>query len=310
MSGDAARTTHTAGSRALGWLHRHRRLGALAGEDPDTRLDTYKALGETALTACLVLHHGAAGSRERVLARELLEFCWSELDEGLVLYQRLLRHPLATDPVELYGHLAGAGLRHPGMERLLPHFAAVGTARIVEHVPNRRLAVANALRMAGHGHRLEGTEWHRLTRATWLGNLPVPWQIDWATGYAVTHTVYHLTDWGRRPDGMPHDMTEYFSRWLPVWLDIWSETRQWDLVSELLLAGLCLDEPYDPADDLRRLAEQQHEDGLMPSDGRPVGDDPVTRFQDHQHTTLVAAATMTLALARSLDVGGGSSGNP
>jgi hypothetical protein len=292
---------HDIRSRALGWLHTHRQLGALDGGDIDGDTEGYKALAETGLAACLVLRDGAAGSRERALARELLEYSWAQLKEGALLYERLLRRPLATDALESYAHFARAGCRHPGVERLIPHLAAMGAARFVEHVPNRRLAVANALRITGHDRGAGAPDWRTLARATWLGGTPAPWYIDWMTGYSVTHTVFHLTDWGRWPGGLPGDVAGYLTRWLPVWTDVWAETCQWDLVGELLLVGSCLPEPYAELDDWRRLAELQHADGLLPRDDQPVDDDPVTRFQDHQHTTVVAVLAATVALARALD---------
>ncbi|WP_415925481.1 DUF6895 family protein [Streptomyces sp. ME19-01-6] len=57
------------------------------------------------------------------------------MKEGALLYERLLRHPLATDVLECYAHFARTGHRHPGLERLIPHFAAMGAAHVVEHVP-------------------------------------------------------------------------------------------------------------------------------------------------------------------------------
>lgn len=301
MSTALARLAHDVRSRALGWLHTNRRLGALRDHDVAADLDAYKALGETAMAAGLVLRDGATGSHESALARELLDFCWTQMEDGTPLYERLLRNPLATDALEIYGHFAEAGYRHPGMERLIPHLAAAGTAEIVEHVPNRRLAVANALRITGYDRDGRVPDWGRLTRATWLGSTPAPWNIDWMTGYAVTHTVFHLTDWGRLPDYLPGDVSAYLTRWLPVWTDIWTETCQWDLVGELLLVGSCLPEPYAEVDDWRRMAALQHDDGLMPRDGQPVDDDPATRFRDHHHPTVVAAVAATVALARALN---------
>ncbi|MFI1335718.1 DUF6895 family protein [Streptomyces sp. NPDC020845] len=301
MSTALAGVAHDIRSRALGWLHTHRQLGALDGGDITGNTDGYKALAETGLAASLVLRDGTAGSREATLARELLDFSWAQLKEGALLYERLLRHPLATDTIEGYAHFARAGYRHPGLERLIPHHAALGAAHVVEHVPNRRLAVANALRLTGHDGGAGAPDWQTSARATWLGGTPAPWYIDWMTGYHVTHTVFHLTDWGRWPGGLPGDMAAYLTRWLPVWTDIWTETCQWDLVGELLLVGSCLPAPYAEPDDWRRLAELQHADGLLPRDDQPVDDDAVTRFHDHQHTTIVAAIAASVALARALD---------
>ncbi|MGW1290387.1 DUF6895 family protein [Streptomyces sp. NPDC001118] len=230
-----------------------------------------------------------------------MDFCWGQLKDGTLLYERLLRHPLVTHALEGYAHCARAGYRHPGVERLIGHFAATGTAAVVEHVPNRRLSVANTLRVLGHAQGLGAPGWETLTRATRLGSTPQPWHIDWMTGYAVTHTVFHLTDWGRHPAGLPDDVASYLAHWLPVWTDIWVETAQWDLVGELLIVGCCLPEPYGEIADWTRLAELQHADGLLPPDNEPVEDDPAIRFGNHQHTTIAAAIAGTIALARALD---------
>jgi hypothetical protein len=290
-------------SRAMGWLHIHRDLGAFPAEtgadlsDPNS---VYKPLGEAALAASLVLREGVAGAAESRAARELLDFTWHQMREGNLLYERQLLYPLLSDPLETYSHFARGGHRHADLEELFEHAAAVGS--MAETVPNRRLALANARRIAGIS---EDDDWADMTRRTWLGRTPPPWAIDWMTGYSMTHTVFHLTDWGARPDGLPEDLAGYLTTWLPVWVDIWAEVAQWDLVGELLIVGVCLPEPRYEHSEWERLAAVQHADGMMPRDGDPVSDEPERRFTDHQHTTVVAAVAGTLALSRLL--GGGTS---
>ncbi|GGP64784.1 DUF6895 family protein [Saccharothrix coeruleofusca] len=299
MTGSSvARIAHDLSTAALDWLHANRERGAFPADtgadlgDPDS---AYKPLGETALAASLVLREGAAGSAQLRTARELVDFTWQQMREGALLYERQLRYPLLTDPLETYAHFARSGHRHDELEELLTHCAAVGS--MVEVVPNRRLAVANAHRTVGVG----ADDWPSLTRATWLGQTPPPWAIDWMTGYSVTHTVFHLTDWGARPDGLPADMTAYVTDWLPVWIDIWSEVGQWDLVGELLIVGVCLPRPRLDAAEWARLAALQHADGMVPRDGEPVTGSPDQRFLNHQHTTVVATVAGTLALSRLLN---------
>ncbi|MFJ9041588.1 DUF6895 family protein [Streptomyces sp. NPDC102406] len=304
MSHPPAGLAHTVSSRALHWLHANRHHGALSDlPDADLSADrgAYKALGETALAASLVLRGGAAGTTELSLARELLAYCWEQAGEGSLLYERLLRYPLKTDPLETYAHFNRGGLRHEELDELLAHTATLTSTHASEHVPNRRLGVANALRVSGLDHGAGAPDWPTLTRATWLGHTPDPWHIDWLTAYAVTHTVYHLTDWGRLPTGVPDDLTDYLRRWLPVWTDIWSEAGHWDLMAELMIVDMCLPGSHvDPAD-WQRLAEVQHEDGMVPRDDQPVDDDPAQRFDDHQHPTIVAVIAGNLALTRALE---------
>ncbi|GAA0262814.1 hypothetical protein GCM10010492_74840 [Saccharothrix mutabilis subsp. mutabilis] len=297
MTASVAHHAHKLAGAALDWLHTHRRLGAFPEGatdigDPDRH---YKPLGETALAASLVLREGVAGPATLAQARELLDFAWSEFRAGDLLYERQLRHWLLTDPLETYAHFARAGLRHDRLHALLRHSAAVGAT--TEVLPNRNLAVANARRTTGIGR---DPDWPALTRATWLGRTPEPWAIDWSTGYHLTHTVFHLTDWGARPHDLPGDIADYLAMWLPAWVDVWAEVAQWDLVGELLIVGACLPEPHlDPAE-WRVLADAQHADGLLPRDNDPVDDDPATRFADHQHPAVVAVIAGTLALSRLL----------
>ncbi|AEW92631.1 MULTISPECIES: DUF6895 family protein [Streptomycetaceae] len=297
------RLAHQVATRALTWLHANRELGALP---PDVTIDladpdnAYKPLGETALAASLVLRENVAGPRQTQLAAELLEFCWQQLRGGDLLYERQLRHSLLTDPLETYAHFARAGYRHAPMEELLAGLTRLRAARAVECVPNRKLAVANARRVVGLE---EDTDWDALTDATWLGATPEPWAVDWMTGYDVTHTVFHLTDWGARPEGLPQRLRGYVRTWLPVWVDVWQEVCQWDLMAELLIVDSACGEPVCGIGPWEQLARVQHEDGLTPRDADPVEEDPEIRYKDHQHPAVVAVIAGTVALSRSLDTG-------
>jgi hypothetical protein len=299
MTALRTRTAHDMTSRALGWLHANRELGAFPADttadigDPD---GVYKPLGEAALAASLVLREGVAGAAESRTARQLLDFSWKQMRDGDLLYDRQLRHSLLSDPLETYAHYSRGGHRHADLEELLVHAAAVGS--MMEQMPNRRLAIANARRIVG----IDGDDdWAGMARQTWLGMTPPAWAIDWFTAYSLTHTVFHLTDWAAQPDGLPDDLVDYLTMWLPVWVDIWTEVQQWDLVGELLIVGVCLPEPRYEQAEWQRLAAVQHPDGLMPRDGEPVPDDLDRRFAGHQHTTVVAAVAGTLALSRLLD---------
>ncbi|KQV04587.1 MULTISPECIES: hypothetical protein [unclassified Kitasatospora] len=295
-------TAQRLGSNALHWLHRahqdgHGALPPDAGidlSDPDT---AYKPIGESALAASLILRDGVAGARDLAAAGELIEFCWHQLQSGNLLYERQLRFPQLTDPLETYAHFARSGYRHRQLDELLASLARLRATHAAELVPNRRLAVANARRVIGLEHR---PDWDALTAAGWLGATPEPWAIDWSTGYDLTHTVFHLTDWGAGPDGLPTPLRSYLRDWLPVWVDIWLETGQWDLVGELLIVDSCTGEPVCGLDPWERLAGAQHPDGLTPRDTEPVDQNPARAFKDHEHTAVVAAIAGTVTLARAL----------
>ncbi|MFB7616788.1 DUF6895 family protein [Kitasatospora sp. NPDC056181] len=296
------RTAQQVSSGALRWLHGCYENG-LGRFPEDATIDladpnnVYKPLGEAALATGLLLREGVGGAEDSRIARRVLDLCWAELREGDLLYERQLRYPLMTDPLEVYVHFARAGYRHRVLEGLLESLAGLRAVQAMELLPNRRLAVANARRVVGLARQ---PDWSALASATWLGATPEPWMIDWLTAYDVTHTVFHLTDWGARPDGLPAPMRDYLGDWLPAWLDIWQEIGQWDLVGELLVVAACIGEPDTGASGWQALAAAQRADGLVPRDTDPITDDPEQLLTDHGHTAVVTVVAATTTLARAL----------
>ncbi|WP_406278425.1 DUF6895 family protein [Embleya sp. NBC_00896] len=300
MNADVLKTAHTVGSRALRWLHENAEFGTLPTHtvvDFDDRDSAYKPLGEAALATSLVLREGVAGPGDLAAARTLIDFAWEQFRHGDFLYERQVRHTLVTDPLETYAHFARAGIRHERMDDLLTHLDGLRSVRAIEMMPNRRLGVANASRVVGLPHR---PDWAALAAATWLGTTPEPWVIDWMTAYNMTHTVFHLTDWGAHPELLPADIRDYLRIWLPVWVDVWQEVSQFDLVGELLIVDACLEEPVCDSRGWDRLAAAQHADGLLPRDADPVDKDARQAFKDHEHTAVVAIVAGTITLSRSL----------
>ncbi|QQQ76883.1 hypothetical protein IOD16_39060 [Saccharothrix sp. 6-C] len=288
---------HDVAAGALGWLHANHELGAFEDDaaiadlnDPD---EAYKPLCELGLASSLVLREGVAGTAEQRAASELLDFSWKQMHEGDLLYERQLRHALLTDPLETYVHYARSGLRHEALEQVLAQCSVADS--MTEVLPNRRLAVANAHRVLGV-HRDDDLV--MMLRQTWLGRTPQPWALDWYTAYYMTHTVFHLTDWGALPGDLPPDVVEYLENWLPAWIDVWAEAEQWDLLGELLIVGACLPEPRCERAEWELFARAQHADGFLPRDSGPVDDDPRKRYHDHQHTAVVATIAGTLTLSR------------
>lgn len=288
---------------AMTWLHANRHHAAMS---PDVTADLtediaqYKAIGELAVAAC-VTSHALPVMKDR--SRALLEFCWQQFGQGNLLYERQIRHLTLPDPVETYAHLAHAGFRHGRLEELLRHIHRLTAFQAGELYPNRCLAVANAQRLAGLPH---SDNWNEMAARTWLGKTPDPWAIDWDDAYCLTHTVYHLADWGRRPLELPSPVIEYLMRWVPVWLDAWAESQDWDVVAELLFVDACLPEPELPKAQWGLLAEAQDSSGFVPPRGPSSSTTPgagppdaVADFRRHQHTTCVTAMAAALAASRT-----------
>lgn len=282
---------------ALGWLHANREHAAMppnATADLAENINDYKAIAEMAVTACVT---SQAVPAQHHHARDILDFAWQQFGHGNLLYERQLRHLTLSDPVETYAHMAQAGYRHGKLEELLRHVHQLTAFKAAELYPDRYLAVANAQRLAGLPYP---REWSDLAARTWLGQSPEPWAIDWDDAYSLTHTVFHLTDWGRRPLELPH-MVTYLKQWLPVWLDAWSESQEWDLVAELLFVDACLPDPDLPTATWERLTAVQGPSGFVPRKGISALPDTngAADFRRYQHTTCVTAMAAAMAANRT-----------
>ncbi|MGV9239484.1 DUF6895 family protein [Streptomyces nigra] len=302
------------GAAALAWLSAHRDEfalgeGALAA---DGQVDaTWKPLGELAQTCASVCAHTPAGDPLHETAADLLRYAWRQTGQG-ELFPRLQRlEPFATYPLEIYSVFASAGLRHPGYETAAATTARTRGWRLTEQDPTRRLGVLKAERRAGIRRAEDAGE---VLRHTWLGGLPEPWTFERSAGYALTHVVFHLTDWGRAPDAVPADLAGYLGHWLPAWLDTCLDAGMWDLSCELLVVAASLPDPPDP-ETLRaawpRIAGAQCDSGALPQQDHPehgAGREP--DFLHCYHSTLMAAFAAAQCLTRlTAEVSAGTGGH-
>ncbi|MFE2647884.1 DUF6895 family protein [Streptomyces nigra] len=308
---DVARI-HEVGAAALAWLSAHRDEfalgeGALAA---DGQVDaTWKPLGELAQTCASVCAHTPAGDPLHATAAELLRYAWRQTGQG-ELFPRLQRlEPFATYPLEIYSVFASAGLRHPGYETSAATTARTRGWRLTEQDPTRRLGVLKAERRAGIRRAEDAGE---VLRHTWLGGLPEPWTFERSAGYALTHVVFHLTDWGRAPDAVPADLAGYLGHWLPAWLDTCLDAGMWDLSCELLVVAAGLPDPPD-LETLRaawpRIAGAQCASGALPQQDHPdLGGDREPDFLHCYHSTLMAAFAAAQCLTRLTAVAAAGTG--
>lgn len=284
--------------RALGWLAAAREHFALPADTPWERLhpnEDLKPLAELACAASIVIREGVTGTRAAQLAPALVEFAWAQLHAGEVLYELARDQPVETSPMEVYAWFALTGYRHRRLDELLTHLGGLRAARVPGVLPDRALAVCNAERLLGLPHRADPAV---LTERTWLGGTPEPWAADFSALYAMTHTVFHLTDWGTRPDDLPAHLQTYLHAWLPVWMEVYLEAGQWDLLAELVIVDLCLTEPDHYPQVWNALAGAQQPDGLLPAGPGQVPTTAAKAFRDHYHPTLVAVIAGTVALSR------------
>ncbi|CAM5608452.1 MULTISPECIES: DUF6895 family protein [Streptomyces] len=294
------RLMHTVGVRALEWLWAHRDGFRLEPDaDPEVGfLDRFKPVGELALICRMLFREGVAGSRQADLARRLLDHSWREtLDGGRMLARGQRVEPLSPIPFEVYLPYKELGYSEPEVERAVRLHHRLESWSALEVDPNRRLGLAAFQRRFGLAPRTPETD---LADATWLGHTPEPWTVSGHIAYDVTHTVFHLTEWGAHPEGLPPHIADYLTTWLPVWIDDWLDLERWDLLGELLVVDACLPRPTLDERAWAGFAAAQQADGAMPAVRSMPEGDPDEVFDLVYHPTLVAAFASVLATSRAL----------
>ncbi|WP_413760274.1 DUF6895 family protein [Streptomyces sp. MMBL 11-3] len=294
------RLIHSVGTGALEWLHAHRD-GFRLEEDVDPEvgfLERFKPVGELAVVCKVLFREGVAGSRQAQLARQLLDHAWRDtLDGGRMLVRGQRIEPFSPIPFEVYLPFRELGHSHPELERsiLLNHRLESFAAH--ELTPVRRLGLSAFQRRFGLRPRPPESE---MVGETWLGRTPEPWTVEGHAAYDVTHTVFHLTDWGEAPERIPPRIADYLATWLPVWLDDWLDLQRWDLLGELLVVDACLPRPTLDERAWRGFAAAQQDDGAMPAIRTMPQGEPDELFDLVYHPTLVAAFASVLATSRAL----------
>ncbi|GGP82315.1 DUF6895 family protein [Streptomyces calvus] len=294
------RIVHTVGVGAMEWLWAHRDGFRLEPDaDPEVGfLERFKPVGELALVCKVLFREGVAGSRQADLARRLLDHVWREtLDGGTMLVRGQRTEPASPIPFEVYLPFRELGYSQPEVERAVVLNHRLDSWRAFEATPTRRLGLSAFQRRFGLTPRPAEDE---ALRATWLAHTPEPWTVEGHIAYDITHCVFHLTDWGENPAGLPADIADYLATWLPAWIDDWLDLERWDLLGELLVVDACLPRPTLDEPAWRAFAAAQQPDGAMPAIRvMPEGDEEAV-FDIVYHSTLVAAFASVLATSRAL----------
>lgn len=295
---------HAVGDRALEWLYDQRDRFRLTEADHAlgrSLIERLKPIGELAVNMRVLAREGVAGSKQHQRASRLLDFAWRELlDGGRVLAGLAELEPMSPVPLEVYAPFHELGMRSPELERSVEAVRHTRSWRALETVPNRRLGVLAAERRIGLTPSGGPEAFDAAVAHTWLGRTPEPWTVQLHIGYDLTHTVFHLTNWGETPQAVPPELAEYLRLWLPVWLDDWAELEHWDLLGELLVVDACLPRPVLDARLWERYAAAQDPSGAMPVQGAMPQGDADTVFDQVHHPTLVAAFASAMAVSRAL----------
>ncbi|WP_327721967.1 hypothetical protein OG381_46150 [Streptomyces sp. NBC_00490] len=296
----STRLVHNVGAGALEWLYAHRDGFRLEPDvDPEIGfLERFKPVAELALICKVLFREGVAGSRQAQLARQLVDHAWRHtLDGGRMLVLGQATEPLSPVPFEVYLPFKELGYSCPEAEQAFLLNQRLESHAALEMAPVRRLGLSAYQRRFGLPPRPPEAD---IVPETWLGRTPEPWTVEGHTAYDITHTVFHLTNWGERPDGLPPHIADYLATWLPAWLDDWLDLQRWDLLGELLVVDACLPRPTWDERAWEGFAAAQQPDGAMPAIRTMPEGDPDEVFDIVYHSTLVAAFASVLATSRAM----------
>ncbi|MFF1297418.1 MULTISPECIES: DUF6895 family protein [unclassified Streptomyces] len=296
----STRLIHNVGVGALEWLYAHRDGFRLEPDvDPEIGfLERFKPVAELALICKVLFREGVAGSRQAHLARQLVDHAWRHtLDGGRMLVLGQATEPLSPVPFEVYLPFKELGYSYPEAEQAFLLNQRLESHAALEMAPVRRLGLSAYQRRFGLPPRPPEAD---IVPETWLGRTPEPWTVEGHTAYDITHTVFHLTNWGEHPDGLPPHIADYLATWLPAWLDDWLDLQRWDLLGELLVVDACLPRPTWDERAWEGFAAAQQPDGAMPAIRTMPEGDPDEVFDIVYHPTLVAAFASVLATSRAM----------
>ncbi|MET7640598.1 hypothetical protein [Streptomyces sp. NPDC005438] len=282
------------------WLYAHRSGFRLEPDvDPEVGfLERFKPIGEVASICRVLFREGVAGSQQADLAHRLVDHVWREvLDGGRMLVRGQRVEPISPIPFEVYLPFKEMGYQQPDLERAVRLNHRLTSWGAFEVLPMRRLGLSAFERRFGLTPSVDPEE---AAGRTWLAQQPEPWTVEGHIGYDITHTVFHLTDWGEDPDALPAELADYLHTWVPVWLDDWLDLQRWDLLGELLVVDACLPEPTLDERAWEGFAQAQRPDGAMPALPEMPTGDPDEVFDVVYHPTLVAAFASAQATSRAL----------
>lgn len=163
---------------------------------------------------------------------------------------------------------------------------------VKERVPYRLLDVAYSLEAVGVAHHF-GSLTSRYEETVLSKGLPI-FYFSPAAMYSLTHTLFYLTDMGRRAT-LPQTIPELCFLLRTLLGDRLLE-QDFDILSELILDVyfLGLEQDFTDLFDLAfaEIVKAQQEDGSFPPPLPSKATDCKGKFRDHYHTTLVCLGAL------------------
>ena len=203
-----------------------------------------------------------------------------------------------------YLALRSTGYRSSFQEETLHLSWARGFLFSVEEVPHRVLDREYFLWKSGF--RRNEPDWLKLYGNTVLAAAPDALHIDKEATYAITHTLFYLSDWGRRLPPFQEAETARVTSILDCLIVHYWRLRHWDLLGELLANRLAMRARRSrlEAGAATAFLKAWRRDGCIPGEGTeieglekaPASEHESIIFRECYHTTLVGILYCVSAL--------------
>ncbi|MCP3964259.1 MAG: hypothetical protein GY719_41045 [bacterium] len=283
------------GRRAMAWVLKDLSLfNPLCESSPKKAMFKIKAATELAM-AC---------AARRALTLELdssaslaARYLWEEVFSQPALQDFLLADPGKLAALDLYAALRACGYEDPVYRARLAE--TLDYRRAVERAPFRTMDLIYSLRRAELP--CGGVDLGGLYGETVLGKRPDVYHVTTMDAYAMTHTIFFVTDFGTTsPSIFSRADREYFETQLPRIAEYFLRKGDWDLTAELLwvLCSLRLERLPVYEQGWWELLRVQNADGSFPpsmSDDGEVKDE----FDRNYHTTLAVLLAHDACLSRT-----------
>lgn len=286
--------------RACDWINQHlERFNPRIYEDESNPISLYqtKAVGELGLL-CMLYHRSRRGQIVPQVAH-FLQFI-NTLWQYPEFKERIVRRPEYFQIYAMiYVVLQQCNVIDDTYRATIQRILDQGYVTATETTPMRLLDRRHLLDCGSFIHGLPSYE--ELYQWTLLKRTPPVFSLTDTDVYAITHTLFYITDFGRGT-APPMFAEEHLAtvRWMvEILLGLYLRRQHWDLVGELLLSCYCLHWYPDIIFELawEGLLAAQLSDGAVP--GPRFSEEQCSelddsqrsqyRFEQNYHTTIVSA---------------------
>lgn len=240
-------------------------------------IEQLKPIAELVFASEIVLLNSNADVELERKSKEWSHHCWSQIREGEILREAMESRTDFLLFAAMYAPFRRYDLINERLEQTLRQ--RLETSGASEQFP--AWVVILMIRTLNTLGIQPPWKLEDCFRRTWLFGLPEVAVIQGMRGYELTHTVFFLTDFGRRFQDLPGIHREYLILHLPQWMQSCRTANHYDMLAELVMVARCI-----------RMDDQEDWGAVLLS--RASSGEQDFREQYHPMLTALMASVMSL----------------